>query len=243
MSDRRWLVWVVGAVLLVLALWRGVINLSSLLFLVVLVPSVVLHELSHGVVALWLGDDTAKRSGRLRLNPLAHIDPVGSLLVPGLLIVAGLPPIGWARPVPIDVRRLRHPRNGALLVALAGPATNLVLSIGFGLLTHRVLAADIAAAPSGALASVGSSLVDQLLVAAGLVNLVLGLFNLLPLPPLDGGAILERLLPAEAWYAFLRVRMALLLVVVAVAVLAPGFLQLVYSPFLHWWESTFLSFG
>lgn len=243
MRRERWLLGLLGAALVGLALWRGVINLTSLLYLVVLIPSVVVHELSHGWAALALGDDTAKRSGRLSWNPLRHLDPVGSVLLPVVLIIAGLPPIGWAKPVPIDVRRLRHPRNGALIVGLIGPVTNLVLAVLFGVLAHTVLARDLATAPASLVSSVGSSLGDQLLVEAGLVNVLLGVFNLLPLPPLDGGSILERLLPASAWYAFLHFRMGLLAVVVLVAVLFPSVLQLVFSPFEHWWLSAFLTFS
>ncbi|ACU54065.1 peptidase M50 [Acidimicrobium ferrooxidans DSM 10331] len=243
MTRERWLLAVVGAALVGLALWRGVINLTSLLYLAVLIPSVVLHELSHGWAALALGDDTAKRSGRLSWNPLRHLDPVGSVLVPVILIIAGLPPIGWAKPVPIDVRRLRHPRNGALIVGLVGPATNLVLAVALGIVAHAVIAHDIQTASAAQASSIGSSLVDQLLVEAGLVNLLLGVFNLIPLPPLDGGSILERVLPASAWYGFLRFRMGLLAVVVLVAVLFPSVLQLVFSPFEHWWISAFLTFS
>lgn len=242
MNDRRWIVYLIGVALLALAVARGVVNLSSVLFLVVLVPSVVLHELSHGWAALALGDDTARRAGRLSWNPLAHVDPVGTILLPALLIIAGLPPIGWAKPVPIDVSRMRNPRNGALITGLVGPTTNLLLAVAAGVAAHAVLAHDIQTASPSALGTVGQSVVDQLLVEAGIVNLLLGIFNLIPIPPLDGGALLERLLPSELWYAFLRVRMGLLLVVVLVAVLFPSALQLVFSPFEHWWVNTFLSF-
>src|SRR5438445_10887532 len=98
---------------------------TTLILLAVLVPSVMLHELSHGLVALAFGDDTAKRAGRLTLNPIAHIDPVGSIGLPLLLAVAGAPVFGWAKPVPVNRGNLRNPRQETLLVSLAGPATNI----------------------------------------------------------------------------------------------------------------------
>ena len=102
---------------------------EEVLFFVVLIPTIILHEVSHGVVANWCGDDTAKRAGRLSLNPIRHIDPIGTVLLPILLIVTTHLAFGWAKPVPIRVDRLRHPRNQAVLVGLAGPATNIVLAL------------------------------------------------------------------------------------------------------------------
>src|SRR5438477_12764256 len=100
---------------------------NTLLFLLALVPSVILHEVSHGAVALVFGDDTAKRAGRLTLNPLRHVDPFGTLILPAILVLAGAAPFGYAKPVPVNVGRLRRPRDHGLLVSLAGPATNLTL--------------------------------------------------------------------------------------------------------------------
>ncbi|GIU87836.1 MAG: hypothetical protein KatS3mg009_2351 [Acidimicrobiia bacterium] len=97
----------------------------TILSFVALVVAVILHEISHGVVALWFGDDTARRAGRLTLNPVPHIDPFGSVIVPALGALAGVPVIAWARPVPVDPSRLRNPRRDMLVVSLAGPATNL----------------------------------------------------------------------------------------------------------------------
>src|SRR5204863_3154976 len=103
---------------------------QEIIFVLVLIPSVILHEIMHGVVALAFGDDTAKRAGRLTLNPIPHIDPVGSVALPLLLAVAGAPIFGWAKPVPVNPRQLRNPRQQSLLVSLAGPATNIALAIG-----------------------------------------------------------------------------------------------------------------
>jgi Zn-dependent protease len=162
-----------------------------------LLVAVVLHEVAHGVVAYACGDPTAARAGRLTLNPIAHVDPVGTLLVPGLLLLAplvlGTSPFvfGWAKPVPIDPRWFRRPRLDGLLVAVAGPGTNLVL-------------AALSALALGWLASAGpdASPVTRVLgtVAAQsvVVNCVLAVFNLLPVPPLDGGRVLAAVVPPGA---------------------------------------------
>jgi Zn-dependent protease len=168
-----------------------------------LVVAVILHEIAHGVVANWLGDDTAKRAGRLTLNPVPHIDPVGSIVLPAMGAITGLPVIGWAKPVPVDPRRLRNPRRHMLFVSLAGPAAN------FALMIVAALAARAAFDPS-TVSPFGFGLSDlplgvQILYSFALVNLFLGVFNLLPIPPLDGSAMLERVLPEEwlpAWYRF-----------------------------------------
>jgi len=158
--------------------------------------AIVFHEVAHGAVAFACGDPTAARHGRLTLNPLPHIDPVGTVILPAVLLllplVFGTPAVvfGYARPVPVDYRRLRHPRRDAVLVALAGPGTNLVL----GALSALAFAALPQAADAG-------SLVTGLrTMAAGSleINCVLAVFNLLPVPPLDGGRVLAALLPPRA---------------------------------------------
>jgi Zn-dependent protease len=178
----------------------GRITQDELIAFGVLIPSIVLHEISHGAVAAALGDDTARRAGRLRLNPLAHVDPIGTLLVPALCAVGGLGFIGWAKPVPINTQKLRSPRNATLVVSLAGPLMNLAL---------------VGAAYVGFKASFDPSAIDVSLGAKiffylGLTNLWLAVFNLLPIPPLDGSAVLERLLPSRAWPRYLRVRQYML---------------------------------
>lgn len=150
--------------------------------LAVLLFSVIIHEVSHGVAALKLGDDTAKRLGRLTLNPVSHIDPVGSILVPILTGLAGLP-IGWARPVPYNPGKLyKDFKYGPLKVALAGPLSNFVLAILFGVILRLF-------------APLMSVVLIQLLALVVLINVLLGLFNLVPIPPLDGSKIFTILLP------------------------------------------------
>ena len=176
----------------------------------------------HGVVALWFGDDTAKRAGRLTLNPLPHVDPFGTILLPLILSLTSLGAIGYAKPVPVNVRKLRSPRQHSLYVALAGPAVNVVLCLLAAAVLRWV-------APGGD--------VFRYVFMAGFVNVLLAAFNLLPIPPLDGSAVIERFLPARAWPQWLKMRQysfGLLLVIVLVL---PNGLSFVFDPALDLWES------
>ncbi len=128
----------VGLILLAIYALRHRLGITTLLIFVVVVPSIILHELSHGVTALAFGDDTAKRAGRLTLNPIKHVDPIGTLVLPGVLALAGLGAFGYAKPVPISPGRMRSPRNNSLIVSLAGPVTNLVLA-GISILVLRYI--------------------------------------------------------------------------------------------------------
>jgi Zn-dependent protease len=149
-----------------------------------------IHEYAHGKVAQLQGDDTASDLGRLTLNPLAHIDPVGTILVPLVLLVGsgGRIGFGWARPVPVNPFNFRKPRQGLLLVSLAGPASNIALALVSGTLL-RVLGTE---AGEGILLSF-----QLILYTLTLINLYLAFFNLIPLPPLDGSGVLSALLPVE----------------------------------------------
>jgi Zn-dependent protease len=188
---------------------------EAVVLFVCLVVAIILHEISHGVVALWCGDDTAKRAGRLTLNPVPHIDPFGSLILPAMGALAGLPVIGYAKPVPVNPQLLRHPRRDMVLVSLAGPTTNFLL------MTIAALAARFLVAQGrglgGALDASTSDLVVEIVFSFAVVNLLLGLFNLLPIPPLDGSALLERALPKEwlpTWYRFRPYGLAFIFVLV-----------------------------
>jgi Zn-dependent protease len=148
--------------------------------------AVTLHEAAHGFVAWWLGDDTAYRQGRVTLNPLNHIDPFGTVLLPAVLLFFHAPFLfGWARPVPVAFGRLNHPRRDMVLVAAAGPGTNLLLATIAALLFHVV----------GLLPGAAAAWTAQVLYNGILLNLVLAVFNMLPLPPLDGGRVAVGLLP------------------------------------------------
>lgn len=151
------------------------------------IPSLIcitLHELSHGLAALALGDDTARRAGRLTLNPIRHLDPMG-------LVMLAVFKFGWAKPVPVNMRRFRNPKGGMALTALAGPASNMLLSAVF-LLLYGGLYLPLRTA------AVGRYVLEMLELTAYL-SLSLGLFNLIPLPPLDGSKVLFAVLPQEGY--------------------------------------------
>jgi Zn-dependent protease len=160
------------------------------IWLIPLVIAIVFHEVAHGYVARMLGDQTAAERGRLTLNPIRHVDPVGTLLVPMMLALANAPIFGWAKPVPVVTARLNHPRRDMALVALAGPGTNLIMAI------IAATALGIWNMWGGELPKIGVGrfVVDNL--ASFLqINVFLAVFNLLPVPPFDGGHVVEALLP------------------------------------------------
>jgi Zn-dependent protease len=195
-----------------------------------LVVAIILHEISHGVAALGFGDDTAKRAGRLTLNPLPHIDPFGSIILPALGALTGLPVIGWAKPVPVNPARMRHPRRDIVFVSLAGPTTNFVL-MAIAAVAARAEYRNNRGILGGAIDTSTSSLLLEITFFFAVVNLLLGIFNLLPIPPLDGSALIERLLPSRWLPMWYQVRpyglLALFLLVFAI----PGFVSTIVSPF------------
>jgi Zn-dependent protease len=156
-------------------------------WLIPLVFAIVLHEISHGWVANAFGDPTAKRLGRLSPNPIRHVDPVGTVALPLLLAVSGAPVFGWAKPVPVVARRMRNPRVHMMIVAIAGPGMNLAL----GLIAAFALALTLAIGGSGLAFLFLVANLQNFLV----INVFLALFNMLPLPPFDGGHVVEGLLP------------------------------------------------
>ena len=160
------------------------------IWLIPLIIAIVFHEVAHGYVARMLGDQTAAERGRLTLNPIRHVDPVGTLLVPMMLALAHAPIFGWAKPVPVVTERLNHPRRDMALVALAGPGINLIMAT----ITAAVIGSW--AATAGGLPQTGAGgFVAANLINFLLINVFLAIFNLLPVPPFDGGHVVEAILP------------------------------------------------
>jgi len=158
-------------------------DISSIIFIVVLIVSIIFHEVAHGYVADRLGDPTARLAGRLSLNPLVHLDWFGSVILPALLIFSGAPfVLGWAKPVPFNPYNMKNPRWGAVLVAIAGPITNIIIAIIGSILLQTLT-----------LGSGGIMILTSLIIT----NIALAIFNLVPIPPLDGHHLLFAIIPDE----------------------------------------------
>ena len=182
--------------------------------------AITLHEVAHGYVARHLGDNTAAAQGRLSLNPIKHIDPIGTLLVPALLLLLGGFLFGWAKAVPVNYRNLKNPKRDMAIVAVAGPAVNLVMALGWALLLKIALGQDVSA---------GLWLgVAQMSIAGISINLVLMVLNLLPMPPLDGGRVAVGLLPMKPAIALAKLEPYGL--VILIVLMATGILGKILGP-------------
>lgn len=233
--------------------------LTALALIPALVFAIVFHEVAHGWTALALGDPTALEQRRLSLNPIRHVDVFGTLILPGMLALAGAPVFGWAKPVPVSQRRLNNPRFGMMAVAAAGPLMNLTMAA----LASVVLGWLVRV--SGANSTDAASLLQQLAQGATpdpttglgfamlvltlfiLLNIFLALFNLLPIPPFDGSHIVEGLLPRPAARAYARLRpygfVLLFVVLLVIPWLFPGLglVQRVLVPPVMWAQDRFFA--
>lgn len=202
-------------------------DLASNVFLfAVLILSIIIHEVAHGYAAYALGDPTAKLAKRLTLNPIPHIDPMGSILIPAMLLLthSGFM-FGWAKPVPYNPYNLRNQRWGEAIVAVAGVATNLFLAVVFGLLARYAFVS-------------GQQTFGAFAASICLVNLFLGLFNLIPIPPLDGYTFLRGLLPHRSAMAFKdfedRLRSGGIITLIVVLLVFSYFLAAPFDAFVTW---------
>lgn len=210
----------------------------ALVLIPALVIAIVFHEVSHGWAALALGDPTAKERRRLTFNPIRHVDPIGTIILPGFLALVGAPVFGWAKPVPVDQRRLNNPRFGMMAVAIAGPAMNILLAtVGAVVLGLIARAYPIDAAPPDLIVTAFAYFIA--------INIFLALFNLIPLPPFDGSHIVEGLLPAPAARAYARMRplgfplLILLLIVIPWLFPQLGIVEHFVLPPVNWLQERF----
>ena len=202
------------------------LNVAQIFFaFIVLLFSLTVHETAHAWTADRLGDPTARLLGRVSLNPIVHADPVGTLLFPLIALVTGAPLIGWAKPVPVNTRRLARPRRDYVLVAAAGPGSNLVLAVSAALLLM-----GLPVSPQTLGEANVSVPVATILSEAIRVNVLLAVFNMIPIPPLDGGNVLAGLLPYRMALSFNRVRPYGVLLLYAL-ILSGGFNYIVVPPY------------
>ena len=185
-------------------------------WLIPLVIAIVFHEVAHGLVARRLGDPTAQERGRLSLNPIKHIDPFGTVILPLLLAISHAPMFGWAKPVPVNYARLRHPRRDMVLVALAGPGMNLLLALLGAIALSATL--SFSSDPN----SPATVFMARNAFNFVFINIFLGIFNLLPVPPFDGGHVVEGLLPAPLAIRFRQIGRYSLLVLMILLLVLPA---------------------
>jgi len=196
--------------------------------IVPLLLCLTIHELAHGFTAYKLGDDTAKKMGRLTLNPIKHIDPVGALM---MLIIG----FGWAKPVPVDMRNFKHPKRHMAITALAGPVSNILLAVIlmfiFGFLTYAF---------NGFFLSPAGDIVFAIFIDTVFISILLAVFNMLPIPPLDGSKVLFAMLPDETYFKLMQVeRLGFLVIIGAIALHRFFGIDLLFGPIVAVTSSIF----
>jgi len=201
--------------------------MEYLFFFVILIFSIVIHEVSHGFVADKLGDPTARLQGRLTLNPLPHLDIIGSILLPLFLIITQSPILfGWAKPVPFDPFNLKNPRKDSALISLAGPLANILIAIIFSIFARIIFALNFAS----------SDFLFSIAVSTVFLNVILGIFNLIPIHPLDGFKVVGGLLTekqANEWYQLERYGIIFLLALLFLPVGGSTMLNIVFGPVIR----------
>ena len=186
--------------------------IDLVLFLAILIPSIIFHEVAHGLVALRLGDTTARDAGRLTLNPIPHIDPFGSIIVPGILALSGANVWGWAKPVPIVPSKFKRPTEGMALAALAGPGSNLLIALILAKVGPYSQVGDRIALNS-------PGIMPRFIFWAMFVNVALAVFNMLPIPPLDGCRLLPLALSQRGRLVYARISEYGFLILFAIVVI------------------------
>ena len=213
--------------------------ISTIIILVfTLLFAITVHEASHGWAAYKLGDPTAYSLGRVTLNPIAHIDPIGTVIFPFIMLIMGLVPIGWAKPVPVNPLNLRNPRRDNLWISLAGPASNLAVAIAalISIVILKLISPDVVYFLRASLSQMGGlnrgffplGVLALILYYLAYVNCLLAVFNLIPLPPLDGSGILMGFLSEETSQKYERIRPFGFIIILALVYL--GFLRILMYP-------------
>jgi len=197
-------------------LFTGNDVVDAVIVVAIIVGSVIVHEVSHGLVAFRLGDSTAHRAGRLTLNPVPHLDPMGSIILPGLLALSGGTVFGWAKPVPVVPGNFRRPEAHMAITALAGPASNIALAIIAGRVVFPVVDGNLTMA--------------RVTLGVVVLNSVLAVFNLLPIPPLDGSRLLPLILPPEGKRLYSRVEPYGFIILIVLLLAVDGFFRFLSGP-------------
>ena len=178
---------------------------NAIISIFVILFAITVHEASHGWAALKMGDPTAYQLGRITLNPIPHIDPIGTILLPAMLIIMGAPPFGWAKPVPVNPLNLKDPRRDNLIISIAGPASNIAVAIVAFIILKIILNLNPSLFYGGGISSLLSPII-QILYLTILLNVILAFFNLIPIPPLDGSGVVMGLISEEAAQKYEQIR-------------------------------------